>query len=368
MRVLFIGNVNSFLIINLAIKLKESYPEIVIDILSDSKARTAEASAAFTNILGVNSDSRWSTAKYIKVLWYANQYRKLLRKIKNDYDMVHIFYLSSIYSLVWNQIKCKAKKIIVSVFGSEFYRSNAVIKRMQKKMVKDAQILTATNEQTLEEFSMFFNVPKNKQRLCRFGLSVLDELEKVTEKEIQEFKLKQQINPNTLIIACGYNAQKNQNLETIIEQISSIKNKLPDITLFFQLPSSAHKEYTDSIIEHVKKTGISFRVFSKTFSNKELAVYRKSCDFFIQVQNTDTLSGAMQEFLCAGAIVITGAWLPYEIFDNLKIDYIKINYKNEIGESLLKNIDRKIKKEHNKAAINTLSNWKFTIQTWRSLY
>ena len=45
MLVLFIGNVNSFLIINLAIKLKESYPEIVIDILSDSKARTAEASA-----------------------------------------------------------------------------------------------------------------------------------------------------------------------------------------------------------------------------------------------------------------------------------------------------------------------------------
>jgi hypothetical protein len=70
MHLLFIGNANSFLLINLGLKLKEHFPDIAVDILSESRAHTKEAGLAFNNIYAVDSRSRWSKIKFIKVLWY----------------------------------------------------------------------------------------------------------------------------------------------------------------------------------------------------------------------------------------------------------------------------------------------------------
>jgi hypothetical protein len=239
---------------------------------------------------------------------------------------------------------------------------------MQRKMVRDAQIITASNEITLREFSSFFNVPEEKKLLCRFGLSVLDEIEKVTEQDTLTFRKKHAGNAKRLIIACGYNANPNQNLESIIKQIHSVKEQLRALILFFQLPGSASKHYTDQVIQQLQEAHIPFKVFTEIFSDRDLAIYRKSCDIFIQVQNTDQLSGAMQEFLFAGTNVITGAWLPYKVLDDLSVDYTKVNRLDEIGTTLTSTIDREIDKKHNKAVIQELSAWKNTIDNWRNLY
>lgn len=368
MRVLFVGNAKSYLLINLAVKLKECVPAIEIDILSEFESTTNEASAAFRNIYDLNNHSGWSKKKYIKVLWYAWYIRKLVNQLKDDYDVIHIFYLSSVYRLIWRQLKSKGKEIVITVFGSEFYASNILVKLFQRKMVSDAKFITATNENTLKGFSSFFNIPERRQVLCRFGLSVLDEIENVTNEEILQFKKNYRVSENSLVIACGYNTSSNQNLEVIIDQVNSVKNTLGDIVLFFQFRKADCGSYTDSIIDLVKQKGIPFVVLTQFFTEKELAIYRKSVDVFIQVQNTDQLSGAMQEFLAAGCNVITGSWLPYSVLDEMNIDYLKVDHLNDIGEVLKNSLKRNINKSHNQKMINNLSGWDGNIDKWLGLY
>jgi hypothetical protein len=50
----------------------------------------------------------------------------------------------------------------------------------------------------------------------------------------------------------------------------------------------------------------------------------------------------MQEFLYANNIIITGSWLPYEVFDNEGIQYVKIDDISELYLELKKVIDSDI--------------------------
>ncbi|MDI9342572.1 MAG: glycosyltransferase [Sediminibacterium sp.] len=370
MKVLFVGNANSFLLINLASTLKKHYPGLQIDILSNERIKDSGLNSPFDTIFQIASESRWKNVKYLKVIWYAIQLKRLLATIPEDYKAIHIFYISSIYRLVWPFLKRKGKKIILSVFGSEFYRSGKAIKRMQRQLIIDADWVTAANTQTLNDFCGYFSVPAQKQTICRFGLSVIDEMQTVTEAEINAFRQTHQIT-NKHIIACGYNASRNQNLEKIIQQLATIKEHLNQSVLFFQLPGTENELYRQTLESLLKHNQLNYRFFIHPFTNHELAVYRKAVDVMIQVQNTDQLSGAMSEHISAGIPVITGAWLPYKILDDEGIRLFKINRFEELASVLLNAMEKGLtcdQQQQNTRKINQLCQWQNTITHWYNLY
>lgn len=368
MRILFIGNSNSFLLINLAKRLKQLDSSIEIDILSEAEVPSALSLTIFNKIYYITEDSKWRKRRLFKFFWLSLKYKKLIKSVPSDYDAVHILYLSSIYRTFWSAIKTKAPKRIITIFGSEFYRANKQIRSLQRKMVSEADIISATNPLTLRDFSSEFKVPTVKQRLCRFGLSVLDEIDLVTEEEIRSFKEGQDVVKYERIIVCGYNASPNQNLEFIIEALNRKKDILQNSVLFFQLPGAERSEYCQAIIRRLKQTGFPYRVFSKYFTDHELAVYRKSADIMIQVQNHDQFSGAMTEHIYAGNKVITGSWLPYEVMDKAGIEYYKVDEIAGIADKLLGVFTSSVDKEHNKKIIRSLCGWDENIEGWKSLY
>jgi glycosyltransferase involved in cell wall biosynthesis len=92
----------------------------------------------------------------------------------------------------------------------------------------------------------------------------------------------------------------------------------------------------------------------------------------INMLKTDSFSGSMQEFLYGSNVVITGSWLPYEIFDKEGIMYKKINNPSELSNILIEVMNDlpnlKMGLSRNIDIISNLSSWDNNIQSWIDAY
>jgi hypothetical protein len=131
------------------------------------------------------------------------------------------------------------------------------------------------------------------------------------------------------------------------------------------------KKYLNHIESLLKQVGIPYCFFSKHLSNEENATLRVVTDIAINIQITDLLSASLQEHLYAGNILLAGEWLPYQIFDEHSIFYIKISYQNMLEKLsyCIDNLDmlkEKTKANHDK--IKNLSSWKTVTPSWVKIY
>ena len=365
-KILFVGNINSFLIINLAKSLKEVDNNIQIDILSDQK-KNNDTKDLFLNVYSINNHHFLNKIKFAKGIFQSLSFKNEIKKIETTYDAVHILYLSVSYRTIWRKLIEISQKQIITVFGGDFYKSTKLMRKLMRPMVESATIITATNPKTLQEFSNFYGIPAKKTRVVRFGLSILDEIDHVNEDDILKFKYKYIIDKNKKLIACGYNASMNQNIEKIIPELLKVQGIQQHYLLCFQFPQTQNS-VCEKAISLCKKHKLKFVVFDDYLSDKELAIYRKSIDIMIQLQSTDSFSGAMQEHLYAGSKVITGKWLPYEVLDAKGVDFSRIDRFDKLSETIETIVKREIDILHNQNVIASYSKWKKNIGDWQNLY
>lgn len=364
MKILILGNVNSFLIIRLVEQLKMKMPALRVDAVTLETICSEEALKVFDTIYHDTKSHAFEHKKYIKVLFMFLRLRRLLRKVPKGYDALSILYVSSVYRFVWKQIRSKSHLVSISVFGSDFYRSGKMIRWLLRKMLRKTDVLTTTNDQTLCDLRSYYPFLERKGQVVRFGLAILDEMDGVTLNQLSEFRESFDLLPEQTIIACGYNASINQKLEEVLDSLTEVKNQLTDTVVFFQFPDAVDSQYVRNIRKQLDDGKFDYRIIDRYLTDRELAVYRLSVNVMIQVQDSDQLSGAMQEHLYGGARIITGKWLPYKVFDDAGVCYWKVNKRSEIGETLLNIMKQPIDKEVNKKAIAQLSKWEYTIEGW----
>lgn len=363
--ILFVGNANSFLIFQLAKQLLKEKPDWNIDILSDQELVLLDA--PFRKVFAIDNAHPSAKRKFIKAFFVASEMKKHLHNMETQYDVVHILYVSSAYRFIWKELKKISDKIILTIFGGDYYKSTFLMKLLIAKMAKEATIISATNPATLENFSEKFKVPCEKRRLVRFGLNILDEIDSIVQEDIEKWREKTNIPSSCIAIACGYNGSTNQNLLEVIKSLVASKEKLHQkVVLCFQLTEK--NSHVQSIIDAIHESGFDFLIFRERMTDRELALYRSAMNIMIQVQSTDSFSGAMQEHLYAGSLVITGNWLPYSVLDDEHVEYIKVSEIEEIGEEVSNNLKKTVDLNKNKRAIAKFSKWNLTLQTWINLY
>lgn len=363
--ILFVGNANSFLIFQLARQLLKEKPNWNIDILSDQVLVLPDS--PYRNVFAVNNHHPNAKRKFVKAFFVAAEMKKYLRKMETHYDVAHILYVSSAYRFIWQDLKGISQKIVLTVFGGDHYKSTTWMRFLLSKMVKQANLISATNPNTLEDFSRHYNIPNDKKRLVRFGLNILDEIDSIVQEDIEKWREKTNIPSSCIAIACGYNGSTNQNLLEVIKSLLASKEKLHQkVVLCFQLTEK--NSHVQSIIDAIHESGFDYLIFSERMTDRELALYRSAMNIMIQVQSTDSFSGAMQEHLYAGSLVITGNWLPYSVLDDEHVEYIKVSEIQEIGEEIANNLKKTVDLIKNKRAIAKFSKWNLTLQTWINLY
>ncbi len=300
--------------------------------------------------------------------------KKSVRKQK--FDVVHVFFLHIIYVFFISFIKKNTNRFIVTIFGSDFYRNKSWIKKLKGKVLKKADLITATNPQTIEDvFKYYKHLDKSKKRVIRFGnnnLSVIDELS--DNNGLASVRKTFDLPLDKKVVVVGYSGSMVHQQIEILKQIDKIEPELKkEIILVFPLTYGNQKEH---IITEVKNfladRAFVYRIFNNFLTIQDLAALRLCTDIFISLPLSDQLSRTLKENIYAGSIVITGSWLPYEILEQQGAEYYKINGLEQLPR-LLNNIIKnqrkyQINKYQNKQIIEKDSLWSEKIKEWAALY
>jgi len=288
----------------------------------------------------------------------------------NDFDIVNI-HVSRWYYLVILSTLIK-QKLVITFYGSDFYRTNNFIKKIQKFIYKKADKITFTNPLTRQSFLDHYKQFDEKSYVCRFGLKTLDYIDENRDKNREDIKKFLGYNQQKIIVTCGYNSTKAQQHEEIIDNIMKLPSETVKNVQFLFPMTYGDNENKEKIKQRLKKTNLDYIVLEDFLYENDNAFVKLGSDIMVNVLASDSFSGSMQEFLYAKNVVITGSWLPYKLFDEVGVNYYKIKHVNELAHILKRVIDDidtfKKNLDKNLALIYQLSSWKNNIKNWIAVY
>lgn len=293
----------------------------------------------------------------------------IIKNAIKDYDVINIHVARWYYVLILKILS--KRKLVVSFYGSDFYRSSKYARRLIYPLLKIAKTVTFTNEKTQNSFLHYYKNFQDKTRVCRFGLKTLDFIDRNRDKNKLEIKKHLGYSKDKTIVTCGYNSTKAQQHEKIIENIIKLpQDILENIQFIFPMTygDNVNREKIKSVL---LKTNLDYIVLEDFLRGDDNAYIKLASDIMINILTTDSFSGSMQEFLYAKNVVITGSWLPYDIFDREGIIYEKISSSDTLSSKLkdvLLNMEHYRKDvDKNIDIIAKLSSWSKNISCWTEI-
>lgn len=304
-----------------------------------------------------------------------NKFDELKEMINNlgFYDVIHIHFLTPIYGDLADMIRKKCKRLIITIWGSDFYRASEEQKLIQKHIIAKSDVITFDNEVTMEEFIKEFKVDNIKTELTRFGLTALEYIDSIRTVNVNKIKEELDIPKDTVVVTCGYNANPAHNHLEIIKTLNDVKDKLPkNIYFIFPMTYGREEAYVTTVKNTIAETGLNYKILEEFMNFDEVAKATRISDIMIQVQTTDTWSASMQEHMYNGNIIVTGSWFPYQPLKDAGLYFLEVSAVKEVGNKLLEALDNfeemKEKCKGNKEIVWNLSSWSNNIKSWIKIY
>lgn len=370
-KLLIVGNGNHQFIYNYVKWLKEKDDFSNIDILTD-RTIDKKNEDIYSSIYSINRDSILfklvSKIKGIRRYYRYYLYRQLVSSLP-AYDFIHVHFLSVDNIFLANQFK--GSKLILSIWGSDYYRTSHDGKKKLVEVCSKADVVTFTNELTQKDFKDKYNWKDNNLDIYRFGLAPLEHLKNLKESRIESKEILGW-DKNKLAVAIGYNMSEGQQHLKILDEINKLSKYSEQIELIIPITYAGNSIYKAKIISALKSLPFNYHVYDKFLDDLTLSHIRNGSDVMIQLQVTDQFSGSMQEHLFTRNVVITGSWLPYQTMKDYGAYFIEIDMISELSEKLIEvfhNYDQFYSKtEANPLAVLELSSWERNIVEWLKLY
>jgi hypothetical protein len=371
-KILIIGDGSSVFVLNHAKNVTKYSDKFDLDILLTNCYLKDEYKGYFKNFYYTYTNSILTRIPKIKGAIIRLMIIFALLRFKKKYDIVHIQFIND-NIIYFNIFRKFASKVIISVWGSDFYKAKGMNLWLKKRILKNADIITFANDQTKDDFLKKISTDA-QYKICRFGLLPLEYIETINSSKMESKKFLN-IPENNTVITIGYNLNKNQQHIKIIEEIEKLKSNSCFSDLLFILPLTYPEDkynYKSEIKNHLNKSGINYRLIEDFLPETDNAHLRNASDIMIQLQISDQLSGAMQEYLYTENLVITGSWLPYKVLIDNEINMILLNSISELSSVLdksisnLENLKQSLSK--NRKIIMKLSSWRENVKYWIELY
>lgn len=307
--------------------------------------------------------------KFYKLAVTKNKIRSL-----NKFDICHIHNVRPILGLISSDIRKQCKRLIASIYGSEFYKTSYYEKKLQENIYEQADKITFTNPLTIDDFLNHYNYKyQEKCAHLSYGSTILDKINILEKKTQLQCRKRLGIPENSIIVTCGSNGSKMHQHPDIIKSITSSCHRLPsNIFYIFPMTYACAEGYRQFLRNELEKNSLNFKLFDRFLPDEDIACLRKASDILIFVPQSDQFSAAMQEHLYAGNIVITGKWLPYKALEEKGIHLLKIDSVGETGTKLAYAIENLNKQKDydtpTKNIIWELSSWEVNIKKWINFY
>lgn len=309
-------------------------------------------------------------------LGYAFDALRTISKL-GRFDYLHVHYVSYLLTpgIVFN--KRKFGSIILSFWGSDFYRdTNSCFKKtMVSRLVRIAKTISFITEEMFADFKNKYSIRKGTiSHIMDFGNLFFDDIaerkKEINQNSIESYSLIG-LEPTKPVVTIGYSGRKEmQQYETICAILKSNLN-LDN----FQIAIPAYgmsAENRERIIQLLASFNCNYKLYDYFMDISQTSSLRAVTNVFIHTQTTDALSSAMSENFFSGAVVINGGWLNYETLDKAGIFYLKVNSFVDIPTTLKDVLDHLFEYQQqansNVEIIKVMCSWDYLRSKWLELY
>lgn len=262
--------------------------------------------------------------------------KRIIKKYIQKDQIVDIQWCGHYYSAYMKTIKSRGVRIVASLFGSDFYRSTNDQHVLQKIIYEYANIVVV-GPNMHSDFVKVYPQFENKIKHCHFGSKRLNIIEKIySSHKKNELKNKYGIPSDKITVAIGYNANESQQHFLFIDKLAALnKETKAKLFIILQMTYGNTGNYSNNVLQRVRDLKIDFfclnnseNLKSNWLSDEELCELRIISDITVNVQTTDALSSSVKEAFAAQSILIVGNWLPYEIYEQLGLFFIRTSNEN----------------------------------------
>ena len=311
---------------------------------------------------------------YGKRFFERHFFHRLIMYLIKDYDIIDVQSLfKPMYGYLVPKFKEKGKKVKVHIWGSDFYMDIPDRVRWQVKVYDKADIIQIATEQMKSDFIDRFPQYEHKVRTGVFGNQQLDNLTKFRQHpEKQDLSFIRGDYQDKLIVTCGYNARSRHQHLKMIEALDKLPHEiLESIFVIFPMTYLREKNYLKQVEDALKNVSFTYVMINDYMTENQLMSLRAMTDLYINIIESDALSSSTQEHLFCGNVVIVGDWLPYSIFENNGLFYIKTSLEqlyHNIFYALTHMEELKKKSAENPARLYQITSWESAIPKFKEIY
>jgi len=287
---------------------------VTVDLISTGQAEISKSVRTQINVVPDPSGIFGKTGKHIKLI---KKIRRSVKMLPSDYDAVIIHSINIFLAPSISMLKMKAKRIVAVVWGSDYYRSTRAQDIFKNRIYRAADSIVFTNPKTLRDFSKKNpHISPENLRIARFGLPVLDEIDKLKGNIAGKDDLPYStfgLPADKIIVLAGYSGSLAHRQDLAIDATARLPPETRDlIHLVFPIGYGA-SGIKKTIEEKLNQAHLdNYTILTDFYGFPDAAKLRCVTDILINIQSSDQFSGSMQETLYAGGHVIAGAWLPYQ--------------------------------------------------------
>jgi hypothetical protein len=299
--------------------------------------------------------------------------KKRVADLPSDFDAVNIQFADPIYRYLVPAFRRRAKKIITTIWGSDFLRAGPSALDDLGHTLNASDFVTSNNPEIMEKMVARYPGIARRARIVPFGLGSLDVIAGLQRSEsLEESRRKLGIPSGRLVVTCGYNAIPEQRHAMMIEAVARISVAARSrLIVLIPMTYPDNHAYREEVRKTVKATDVEYRIWDKKMSAEDVGRLRIVSDHVVNVQTTDSLSASIQEHLFAGSSMMVGKWLPYGVLERMGIHLERVENVEAISAILenvaLASVVRRIRPDY-ADRIYDYSSWSSNAPKWFELY
>lgn len=301
-------------------------------------------------------------------------YLRLILQLSKNYDIIDVQSLfEQKYSFLIPKLKEMGKKVKVHIWGSDFYLDLPERVRWQVKVYESVDIIQIATNQMKMDFVKKFPEYKSKIRVGVFGNQHLDDLiDFKMHPERMDLSFIPVYYNGKIVVTCGYNARPRQQHLKMIQALNDLSQEQQDkLFVVFPMTYLRDDEYIRRVEGALSNVHFKYVMIKDYMTETQLMSLRMITDLYINIIESDALSSSTQEHLFCGNVVIVGDWLPYSIFEENGVFYIKSTLEqlsNNIKYAIAHIDELRIKSTFNPSLLYGITSWKSAISKFKNVY
>lgn len=387
MNILLIGQADSIFFEHFSKGLRKAASQIFIEAFSIDDVKGKNDLSAFDNVHITSwSSTVISRVKGLRTIlepFYVTfcLYFFLVRN-KKKYDVIHIKWVKASIVLSSYFVPQFTKKTIVMPWGGEFESQKILYSRKLymfffKRLLNKGDVITYATDEMKKKLSALLKEPP-VMKFAIYGSNVIKQIQQKSiryDRDVAKAQLG--INVEKITVTVGYSGktihQHKQVLYSLLENEEFVSKKNQFV---FLIPMSygGNIEYRMAVENILIQNRLNYRIFSDKMSDSGIASIRLASDIFVQVTLFDNRSASVIEYILAGAVMISGSWLPYEVFKNRGLYFHEVdNLHDSTFSELFMGITDRISEESKKSITNREKwgfneTWERVMPNWISIY